>query len=146
MCRYSETFIASPPSALMTVHARGSRTPKTILLIEDNVIVLTCVGEALADAGFEVFEAANAYEALSILKLEHDHIGMICTDIQMPGVMNGVGLAHQARREWPWIKLLIVSGQPRDTLEDLPAETVFLRKLCDSFDLVQQISQTLNDR
>ena len=103
-----------------------------------------CVGEALADAGFEVIEATDAAQAIGILELEHDRVGVVCTEVHIPGVMDGIGLAHQARRQWPWIKLLVVSGQPREALEGLPAKTMYFGKPYDPIDLVQQISRMLS--
>jgi DNA-binding NtrC family response regulator len=127
----------------MSVDTREPPTPKTILLVEDDVTILTCVGEALADAGFEVIEAADAEEALGILRLEHDRISMVCTDVQMSGAMNGIDLANEISRQWPWIKVLIVSACSRETLSALPSKSLFLQKPYAADQLVEYALQAI---
>jgi CheY-like chemotaxis protein len=53
--------------------------------------------------------AANADEAIRILESRND-IHVVFTDIQMPGSMDGVKLAHAVRDRWPPIQFIVVSG------------------------------------
>ena len=62
--------------------------------------------------GFTMYEAGNAEEAIPLLEL-HDDIRAMFTDINMPGSMDGLKLAHYVRGRWPPIKLIITSGQAR---------------------------------
>jgi len=104
------------------------RASLVVLLVEDEALIRMCAGEALADAGFTVTEAGHAHEAIEILERDHDAIRVVFTDVQMPGTVNGVGLAHHVRHHWPRIGLLIVSAQPRPALGELPAGARFLGK------------------
>ena len=62
------------------------------------------------DAGFVALEADNADEAVAILEARSD-IALLLTDINMPGSMDGLKLAHAVRNRWPPIKIIVVSGQ-----------------------------------
>lgn len=79
------------------------------------------------DAGLAAVEAANADEAIAILERRAD-IALIFTDIDMPGSMDGLKLAHAVRRRWPPVKIIIVSGKTLLTDDDLPSDTRFFPK------------------
>jgi hypothetical protein len=53
---------------------------------------------------------------------------VLFTDINMPGDMDGLKLAHLVRDRWPAIKILVASGQVRLRPSDLPSESEFLEK------------------
>jgi two-component system, response regulator PdtaR len=50
------------------------------------------------------------------------------TDIQMPGTMDGVALAHHTSQHWPWIGLIITSARPRPDRAVLPKKSRFVAK------------------
>ena len=81
----------------------------TILLVEDEAVLRIWAADELRSAGFHVVEAANADEALSLLR-DEDHVDLIMTDVRMPGSMDGLGLAQTAHARWPDLKIVIVSG------------------------------------
>jgi len=83
--------------------------------------------EAVGGCGFTMYEAGNAYEAIPLLEL-HDDIRAVFTDINMPGSMDGLKLAHYVRGRWPPIKLIITSGQRRPLADDMPAGSAFVAK------------------
>lgn len=81
-----------------------------ILVVEDEPIIRMGAMALIADAGFEALEAANADEAIRILEARSD-IKLVFTDIEMPGSMDGIKLAHFIRHRWPPINLLVASGR-----------------------------------
>jgi CheY-like chemotaxis protein len=83
--------------------------------------------EAIEAAGFDVIEAADADEAITILELRSD-IRLIFTDIHMPGSMDGTKLAHFVKNRWPPIKIIATSGHAKITISDLPEGSRFLPK------------------
>lgn len=83
--------------------------------------------EIVEDAGFNAVEAVSADEALSILESRSD-ISLLFTDIQMPGSMDGLKLAHAVHKRWPLIKIILVSGQVKVTDADKPADSRFFGK------------------
>ena len=83
--------------------------------------------DIVEDAGFTPIQAIDADQALSILEARSD-ISLLFTDIQMPGSMDGLKLAHAVRHRWPTIKIILVSGQVRPSNEERPADSRFFGK------------------
>ena len=65
--------------------------------------------EFLQDAGFEVTEAWNGEEAARLLDSACS-FDVLFTDVRMPGALDGIDVAMHARRRYPMIPLLVVSG------------------------------------
>jgi two-component system, response regulator PdtaR len=80
--------------------------PPTILIVEDDVLVRSLVAAYLRECGFDVVEANGADEAIRVLQAEVP-IDIVFSDIQMPGSMDGFGLAQWVRRERPWLKVIL---------------------------------------
>jgi len=104
-----------------------ARLGPVILIVEDEFLLRLDSTETIERAGFEVLQAANADEAISILEARPD-IRVIFTDIQMPGSMDGLKLAQFVRNRWPPIKIIATSGRVVVADDDLPAGSVFLPK------------------
>lgn len=81
----------------------------------------------IEEAGFSVLEASDADDAIRILETRRD-ITVIFTDIEMPGSMNGIKLAHAVRDRWPPIKIIATSGHYGFREGLLPAGGRFLPK------------------
>ena len=80
--------------------------------------------DMVEDAGYTPLEALDAAEAVAILESRSD-VALMCTDIQMPGQMDGVGLAHAVHERWPRIGIIVVSGQSDLPHLDLPPAAGF---------------------
>jgi len=76
-------------------------------------------------AGFLVFEAANADDAIAILEA-HPEIRLVFTDIEMPGSMDGMKLAAAVRDRWPPVHIIITTGKVRPL--EIPANALFIPK------------------
>ena len=81
-----------------------------VLVVEDEFFLRYVTAEYLEDCGFSVLQAANADEAVGLLQTNSD-VGAVFSDIQMPGSMNGLGLAHWITETLPDVKVLLTSGQ-----------------------------------
>ena len=79
------------------------------------------------DEGFDVLEAQSADQAIVIMEADPT-IKIVVTDVQMPGSMDGLKLAHFIRDRWPPTALIVVLGAVRPTIDDLPATASFLAK------------------
>jgi CheY-like chemotaxis protein len=112
-----------------------------VLVAEDEELVRLIVVEALRDAGLEVMEAEHADAALSVLERHADRIHVLFTDIQMPGTMDGLALAHHTSKNWPKIALLITSARPRPDRAMLPKKSRFLAKPYQHSHVVRHIRQ-----
>jgi DNA-binding NtrC family response regulator len=105
----------------------ASRGKKTILLVEDEPMLRLIGADALADAGYEVIEAASADEALALLEAVEE-VQILFTDIRMPGSMNGLELAEMVHARWPHMKILITSGDTWPPKGAIPDDGRFLAK------------------
>ena len=103
----------------------GKGSPHAVLIVEDDQLLMALTAGIVEDAGFEAIQAGNADQAVAILKARSD-IALLLTDIDMPGSMDGVKLAHAVRDRWPPIKIIVVSS--RVTERHLPTGSRFFRK------------------
>lgn len=87
-----------------------------ILVVEDDELVRDFTAEILRDLGYEVLEAGDSDAGWEILATA-DRIDLLCTDIMMPGTMDGFQLAQKARRRRPDLRLVYMSGYPDKALE-----------------------------
>jgi CheY-like chemotaxis protein len=98
-----------------------------VLIVEDEFLLRMHAVDMIAAAGFEVVEAGNADQAIEILEARRD-IGVVFTDIQMPGSMDGLKLARAVRGRWPPIKIVATSGRVSVAETELPEGGRFLPK------------------
>jgi CheY-like chemotaxis protein len=103
------------------------RRSTNVLVVEDELVLRMRAVDIVEDAGFTAIEAVNADDALSILEARSD-ISLLFTDIQMPGKLDGLMLAHAVNKRWLAIKIVLVSGQIKLTDEDRPTDSRFFGK------------------
>jgi hypothetical protein len=72
-------IVPAEESAELPARSDGGR----ILLVEDDPLVRSMARRSLAEAGFEVVEAANGYEALELIASEQVHLDAVLTDLAM---------------------------------------------------------------
>ena len=101
--------------------------PPAVLVVEDEMLLRMRAVDMVEDAGFTSVEAVDADEAVAILESRSD-IALLFTDIQMPGSMDGLKLAHAVHRRCPPIKIILVSGQLKLASIDIPADSRFFGK------------------
>jgi CheY-like chemotaxis protein len=111
-----------------------------ILVVEAEILVLLTAVAMAEDAGFEVLSATTADEALSLLEARAD-VRLVFTDVQMPGSMDGLRLAHAGRDRWP-VELIVTSGRNHIKANDLPDPGRFIPKPYD-FDALSQAFQEM---
>jgi len=97
-----------------------------VLVVDDEAEIRFNTVAVLEDAGYETFEAANASEALIWLQ-KHD-VKVVVTDVNMPGHMDGMGLAKKIRAVWPKTRVIITSGLVRLRATDVDENVTFLAK------------------
>jgi CheY-like chemotaxis protein len=83
-------------------------------------------------------EAVDADEAVAILEARSD-VALMLTDIQMPGTMDGLKLAHTVHRRWPPIKIILVSGQLKLADIDIPLDSRFFGKPLDAAEMIAEL-------
>jgi two-component sensor histidine kinase/CheY-like chemotaxis protein len=114
----------------------------TVLIVEDEMVLRMRAVDIVEDAGFTPIEAVNADDALAILESRSD-IELLFTDIQMPGSMDGLKLAHAVHERWPKIKIILVSGQLTLTDADKPADSRFFGKPLDVKTMIAEMQDMM---
>ena len=118
--------------------APAGKSIPVVLIVEDEPLLRILAIEVVEEAGFVAIEARDAEEAVILLESRAD-ITLLFTDINMPGSIDGLKLAHAVRNRWPPIKILVVSGKQRLQSSDLPSNSRFLRKPYQASTLVEEL-------
>ncbi|MCH9013796.1 MAG: response regulator, partial [Proteobacteria bacterium] len=130
-----ESWAAEPP------RARG----ETVLVLEDALDVRELAVAMLEDLGYSVLAACDAEAAAKTMAersgaersgAERSGIDLLLTDVALPGGKSGPDFADEAKRRWPGLKVLFMSGYPAEALahqgkfgEDIPLLSKPFRKV-----------------
>ena len=116
--------------------------PAVVLVVEDEMLLRMRTVDMVEDAGFTSVEAVDADDAVAILESRSD-IALLFTDIQMPGSMDGLKLAHAVHERWPPIKIILVSGQLRLANIDIPADSRFFGKPLEAEEMIAEMRRLI---
>jgi signal transduction histidine kinase/CheY-like chemotaxis protein len=95
-----------------------------VLMVEDDHEVMEVTSTILRDLGYEVLCAQNGVDAIRLLR-DDKRFDLLFSDIMMPGGINGVELAREARQMRSGIKILLTSGNAAEALSRHAAEGEF---------------------
>ena len=113
-----------------------------VLIVEDQYLLQLAAIELVESAGFIGIGASNADDAIKILEARQD-IRIVLTDVEMPGTMDGVKLAHFIRKRWPPVHLIIVSGIAVLNESQIPYGTKFFSKPYHDETLVAELQRLM---
>lgn len=105
----------------------GSAGDPSVLVVEDEFLLLSMTCDHLRAEGFLVVEAAAARDALTLLE-QHPDLAVLFTDVNMPGDLNGLDLAIEVRRTRPHLHVIITSGLWARAGEPVPEGAIFVEK------------------
>ena len=88
---------------------------RTALVVDDAGVVRRLSFRVLSEAGYRVFEAASAVEAIDVLAMLRGRLDLVLVDVIMPEV-NGVDLVRLIREEWEGPAILFMSAYPAEVL------------------------------
>ena len=117
-------------------------SPPTILIVEDQQLLLMHVQFAFEDAGYVVIQADSADAALLALE-RHPEIRAIFTDVAMPGSIDGAALAAKVHRSHPHVAIIVTSGEQFHVAADLPRGVRFVPKPYTGHDIIRMIGQSV---
>ncbi len=98
------------------------------VVVEDEMLIRFDAAGILAEAGFRTLDAQTADEAIPLIVENETEVGLLFTDVDMPGSMNGFALARHVAEMWPGIGILVVSGRVEPGPGELPEGAVFISK------------------
>ena len=110
----------------VVLRAQGEK----VLVVEDDRDIRALSMVLLKDLGYKVVEASDGASALSILE-DVAQIDVLLTDVVLPGGMDGRAIADSAKVRNPDIKILFMSGYPRDAIKSrgqLDGDVLLLEK------------------
>jgi CheY-like chemotaxis protein len=113
---------------------------QSILVVEDEVLIRLLMAEALRDEGYHIVEAATADEGMEVLQ-SGQAIDLIITDVRMPGQIDGLQLATQAKRSDANRPVIIVSGHL--TAQDVSLVDAFIPKPYTYVHLLSVVNQLI---
>jgi CheY-like chemotaxis protein len=115
-----------------------------ILLAEDEFLIRLLLVEELTNHGYEVVEAESGDEAAALAK-DGQLFDLVLTDIQMPGRLDGVGLAQLVRKRQPAVPVIYVTGRPEvlGKIGQLGPRDVFVRKPYSAREVVSVVQKLL---
>lgn len=119
-----------------------SRAPLTILLAEDDARSREVGALILEAEGYRVLEAANGSAALGTL-CGGEVVDLLLSDITMPGGIDGIQLVQRLRNLPLKTRVVLASGDPKETFIDFPADTAFLPKPYDRQALLAAVADAL---
>jgi CheY-like chemotaxis protein len=128
----------------MMTASRSSSAPAIVLVVEDEMLLRMRALDMVEDAGYTSLEAVDAVAALVILESRSD-IALLFTDIQMPGSIDGLTLAHAVHERWPPIKIILVSGQLGQANIDIPPNSRFFAKPLQSTRMIAEMQDMIGD-
>jgi CheY-like chemotaxis protein len=87
----------------------GDGKPRTIMVVDPDVLVRMVIAEYLRNCGYRVIEAASAVDAFTLLE-NGISVDTIFSEIRLPGGVDGFSLAQQVRERYPHVDVMLTSG------------------------------------
>ncbi len=117
-------MLFSVPESMPLMTAEPSRA--SVLIVEDEPLILEVVAEELSDAGFDVHQAATGEEAVAVLEAQPS-LDLLLTDIRLPGGLDGWGVAEHARRRFATLPVIYVTGYSGGPARQVPGSVLIMK-------------------
>ncbi len=98
----------------------------SVLVVEDEPLILEVVADELNDAGFDVHQAATGEEAVALLQAQPS-LDLLLTDIRLPGRLDGWSVAEQARRRFAALSVIYVTGYSGAPARQVPGSVLIMK-------------------
>jgi CheY-like chemotaxis protein len=112
------------------IQVKAPRVAETILLVEDESAVRALAKRILTQNGYRVLEASDGAIALRIAAGHVGEIDLVLTDVAMPN-LGGRGMVEELRELSPGMRVLFMSGYPREEIfpdKAVAGDTPYLQK------------------
>jgi two-component system, cell cycle sensor histidine kinase and response regulator CckA len=119
-------------------------TAATILLAEDESLLRELGETILTQAGYKVVTAAGADELRKLVAESPAQVDLLLTDVLMPD-LGGQELVALAKRRWPGIRVLYMSGYSTEDLNDLERDAAFLQKPFTPSELMAKVKELIEN-
>jgi CheY-like chemotaxis protein len=116
----------------------------SVLVVEDEPLVLEYVSGILGQSGFDVIAASSGEEALS--RIAEGGVCAVVSDVAMPGRVNGFELARRVREKCPRMGVVLVSGVMEPTGGEVPGGVRFVPKPVKASTLLRLVREVADPR
>ena len=119
---------------------------ETILIVDDEVHIVSMLNQILSKIGYKIISATNSTQAIARAKEHQGNIDLVLSDVIMPD-MNGIELLNLLRENRPGVKAIFMSGYTNSMAIDavgMDANTVFLQKPFTFEDLAKKIRSCID--
>jgi hypothetical protein len=118
-------------------------TLETILVVDDNEVVLEIVVAILKAQNFQVLSADNGPAALKLAEKTAGTIDLLLSDVEMPG-MSGLALGEVLKKARPDIHVMLMSGWLTGSLPVISRDWAYIQKPFVPVKLVQMVNDVLH--
>ena len=115
------------------------------LVVDDDARVRIDAAQILEEAGVRCLDVETGDEARALLECSGEQIVLLFTDVQMPGALDGFGLARWAAESWPEIEIVVASGGVTPSPGDMPERATFISKPFDANTVHDHLVKALPD-
>ena len=122
-----------------------TRQKRNVLLVEDEPFLRAITCDVLEAAGFAVFRASDAEEAMCLFTKHRTAIDLLLSDVALPG-RNGYDLAKEMRKSEPCLEVVLISGHIWNSVANnrlKEKQMYYLPKPFSAADLLHKIEEVL---
>ena len=101
---------------------------RTVLIVEDDAELRALIVMLFEDSDLEIVACDSAESALATMLLRGRDVVMIFSDVRLPGAMDGLDLAREAKVRWPHLTVVMTSGNAGHRLQALPEGVIYMPK------------------
>jgi DNA-binding response OmpR family regulator len=120
--------------------AQDNKTPQTLMIVEDEVLVATLLRDELREAGYKVLDLTDRHDkALEVAKAEKPHLALV--NIRLAGRDDGIELSEHLKALG--IPVLLISGQVSRASSAKTVAIASMPKPYDAAEMVQAVAYLL---
>ena len=123
---------------------RAHQHADVALIVEDEPAVRELAAALLEEFPLRVQETESAEDALAFMQQHGSEVALIFADVRLSGSMDGVQMAKAVCKLWPSVKVVLTTGDPTVTLDDLPPCVTFMPKPWRALDVLVQAERAIS--
>jgi CheY-like chemotaxis protein len=136
-------LISKTKAASATASAAGTTAGEmpTVLLVEDEPVILLTLGELLRNEGVQVIEAFDAEAAIALISAGTS-IDAVLTDVRFPTGRDGFSFVRWLREQQTGARIIVTSGQVKrnEAIQQLEAPEAFIAKPYDAMTVAARLA------
>lgn len=112
------TSRALTPGAGIVEPSLTFEASRTLVVVEDDIAVRQALADLLQQRGYRVLAFEHGEQFIDWAHHSDEPAGLVLSDVNLGGLLNGLDVVTMVRKYWPDVPCLLMSGLPRERLED----------------------------